>query len=165
MKLSKCLHGQMSSPFWANFIWANVQMSKIKLGKIFWANVDGQIESAQRSLNRGTGTAAASILIWAYRNWHTEVSGMDEDDMTWTAPWASEAPRASPSEGAAIQQVKYAVMCFFDHSGEWLARIFELPRHRFWLSLAIFLLSYPAELPQYKLVWSFFSSSFWSFLS
>ena len=27
-------------------------MSKIKLGKIFWANVDGQIESAQRSLNR-----------------------------------------------------------------------------------------------------------------
>ena len=27
-------------------------MSKIKLGKIFWANVDGQIESAQRSVNR-----------------------------------------------------------------------------------------------------------------
>ena len=35
---------------------------------------------------------------------------MDEDDMTWTAPWASEAPGASPSEGAAIQQVKY-ILC------------------------------------------------------
>ena len=55
MKLANCLYGQMSSPFCANFILAKVEMSKIKLGKIFWANVDGQIESAQRSLNRRRG--------------------------------------------------------------------------------------------------------------
>ena len=65
MKLSKCLHGQMSSPFWANFIWANVQMSKIKLGKIFWANVDGQIESAQRSLNHFSCVFVDKSFDWA----------------------------------------------------------------------------------------------------
>ena len=36
-------------------------MSKIKLGKIFWANVDGQIESAQRSLNRFFFVETASV--------------------------------------------------------------------------------------------------------
>ena len=52
MKLGNCLYGQMSSPFCANFILANVEMSKITLGKIFLANVQGQMSFAQRTLNR-----------------------------------------------------------------------------------------------------------------
>ena len=78
----------------------------------------------------GTGTAATSIRIWAYRNWHTEVTGMDEDDMTWTAPWASEAPKASPSEGAAIQQVKYAVVFF--------RPFVRVTRRNFWVTSGFF---------------------------
>ena len=51
MKLGNCLYGQMFSPFCANFILANVEMSKIKLGKIFLANVQGQMSFAQRTIN------------------------------------------------------------------------------------------------------------------